>query len=228
VSAESERLDGLLSSVVEEGSFDVPKTQALGWVNARHGLMCARTKCFRKKLSVGPTVANQQGYPVPAEVIEIREVLVQSSASTGGLGVPYGAARHTDLAQGALHYLWLGGLYLAVGGGIFVRDENASGEELLALFPTPTEAGLTITVQAVCRPAPLVIGVGGLRTPVEFDDALVAGAIATGLARVESRADLAAPNETVFANACTELLGQVDKRFRGSGPAQIRVQGLNA
>src|SRR5215472_12709027 len=331
----------LVEAVLTEGNFDATESQVLSWLNTRHELMCARTKCYRRKIQIGPTVAEQNGYPLPPEVMEIREVQVQSSTTTPpGLGVPYGAGRHIDLAEGALHYIWLGGLYLNVGGGIFIRDESSQGQDLLALFPTPTEAGLGITVFAICRPEPLSLtvpamvvgsegifrfastsrvltetekatfiatgvlpaGVGieagvlsevfeyqapgstfktapvvkdgtgayhavvtpltvagnwlwrakgfseaagkgtlmwetpleeafvgtglpALKIPPEFTDGLIDGAIATGLSRIEHRDDIASPHEQRFGQSCTELLAQVNRRYRGSGPALIRVQG---
>lgn len=217
---------GLVAKILRQGIFDTDEPTALDWLDQRHKLMCMRTKCFRRKIQLA-TVANQQGYPVPAEVQEIREVLVQSTESTGGLGVPYGAGRHSDLADGALHYLWLGGTYMRTGGGIFVRDESNAGEDLVALYPTPTEAGRQITIHAVCRPATLELTTR-LRTPPEFDDALVAGAIATGLLRLEAREDLAAPNETIYGSGCSELQEQVNDRFRPTGAVSIRVRGYNA
>lgn len=335
----SRSVQELVQSVLAEGNFDVSEAQVVQWLSSRHETMCARTKCYRRRIALGPTVAEQEAYPLPSEVVEIREVQVQSSVVTGGLGVPYGAGRHIDLAEGALRYLWLGGLYAAVGGGIYVRDESALGQDLLALYPTPSESGLAITVFAVCRPEPLTLvppsltagatgvfrycsttrvltaeekatflaggglpagvgtetgvssvvfeyqepgapwqpgtvvkdatgayhsnvplvvqgdwlwrakglgasgaqvwatpveevqvasGLAQLKVPSEFYDALIEGAIATGLTRVESRPDLAAPFETKFADACTELLTEVNKRYRGSGPAQIRLAGINA
>src|SRR5215472_9700364 len=102
----------LVEAVLTEGNFDATESQVLSWLNTRHELMCARTKCYRRKIQIGPTVAEQNGYPLPPEVMEIREVQVQSSTTTPpGLGVPYGAGRHIDLAEGALHYIWLGGPY---------------------------------------------------------------------------------------------------------------------
>lgn len=332
----------LVASVLTEGNFDATQMQVLAWLNARHELMCARTRCYRRKIEVGPTVAEQQSYVLPKEVLEIREVVVQSpeSADLGGLGVPYGAGLHRDLAQGALGYLWLGGVYQRAGGGIYVRDENGDGKDLLALYPAPTEGGLAVSVFAVCRAEPLtlgvveglvvgsaatlrfnftdralteaeqqtfdasgdlpagvgvdpavvrltytlpgaapvtvegadvvreaqgsysvsvtpavlgallweglgfnaegaqtnstgpletaIVGVSGLKTPPEFNDALIAGAVATGLARLEARPDLAQEGNSVFAAACQELEAQVNKRYRGSGAATIRVRGVNA
>lgn len=219
----------LVQNVLTEGNFDATEPQALQWLSRRHELICARSKCFRKNLEVGPTVAGTRSYAVPAEVVEIHEVQVTSSPETGSLGVPYGAAKHSDIAEGALGYIWLGGLYLAVGGGIYTRGYGATGEDKLSLYPTPTENGLQIKVFAVCRPEDLTVGEdAGLKIPPEFADALVSGAIATGLSRLEARGDLAAEHESRFAQACDELRGQTAKRFRGSGPATIRVIGFNA
>jgi hypothetical protein len=44
----------------------------------------------------------------------------------------------------------------------------------------------------------------------------------------EARQDLAAGHEAVFAGATEELRLREKRRLRGSGPAQIRVQGINA
>jgi len=217
----------LVASILQEAVFDASETQAVKWLNARHRLMCGRTRCFRKRLELGTTIGGQQSYPLPLEVLEIHEVLVESSEDSGSLGVPYGAGLHSDLAQGGLGYLWLGGIYQWAGGGIYARDDSLGGEDLLALFPVPEEDGRAITLTAVCRPPDLEPG-GNVVTPPEFDDALVEGAIATGLRRLENRPDLAQPKDAIFDEACQELLGIVNRRYRGSGPATIRIRGVNA
>lgn len=210
----------LVQNVLTEGNFDATEAQVLQWLTRRQRQMCSRSRCYRKKLSIGPTVANQQGYSVPKEVVEIREVLVN--------GITYGTGRHSDLAQGAQGYIWLDGMYLN-GGGIATRDDDSSGATKLALYPIPTEAGLEVTLIAVCLPPDLVVGEDGtIKIPGDFLDALVAGAIATGLTRTEARPDLATAFETVFTNGCSELEMQTNRRFRGVGAAQIRVVGLNA
>lgn len=211
----------LVTNVMTEGSFDVTEAQALQWLSRRHQLMCTRTRCYRKRLTVGTTIAGQLDYLLPPEVSEIREVLVN--------GIPYGEGRHSDLAQGKLGYIWLDGLYAYAGGGLYLHDYDANGETTIALYPTPTEGGQQIVVYAVCRPPDLQPGEDfGIKIPHEFLDALVAGAIATGLTRTEARADLAGPFEQTFSAGCAELLSQVNRRFRGSGAAQIRLSGVNA
>lgn len=211
----------LVQQVLEDGQFDATSAQALRWLNVRHKQMCARARNYRKALNLGPTVAGQDVYSIPAAVVEILQVTVGSYV--------YGAARHTDFAEGATGYLWLGGI-----GGIAGRDDTASGEPVLKLFPIPTsgavpEAGAALTVLAAVTPPELAEGDDTtLKIPAEYTDALVAGAIATGLRRMEHRADLATTHEQIFTEGCTELLRATNRRFRGSGPALIRVQGLNA
>lgn len=214
-------VDELVATVTEQGNFDVPPAWVLGWLDNRHKLICARTKCFRKKLTL-TTVAAQVSYVLPAEVQEILAVSV-ASPSAGGLGVPYAAGRPGDLPAGALGFVWLQGVFVSRGGGIFIRDESAEGVDELALYPTPSEDGLSIMVTTICRPAKLALG-DSLKTPPEFDDALVAGAIATGLERTEGRAELAATSEQKFTVGCEELERQVRRRFKGEGAAQIRVR----
>lgn len=323
----------LVANVLNEAGFDATEDQAVQALSRRHELMCSRSKCYRERIEVGPTVAGQGGYAVPARVVEIREIQVSK--------IPYGTGRHRDIAEGALNYLWLNGVYVAAGGGIAQHDYDEGGNALINLFPVPTEAGESVTVYAVCRPEPLTLtgtagvvvgnpvtfrfcftnrvltdaertafvatgvlpagvgvdptsvtfeyqapgaayvtlsgasivkdGIGAyhtvltvnkvgmwlwrgrgfdvalketaatpleetqvnaggspLKVPPEFYDALVNGAIATLMMRVESRADLAAPFEAAFTAACGELLRQSNKRFRGIGPSQIRVAGVNA
>ena len=210
----------LVANVLSEASFDATEAQALQWLSRKHELMVVRAKCFRQKIQIGPTVSEQAQYAVPARVVEIRELKVAN--------VPYGTGKHRDIAENELGYIWLDGIYVAAGGGLEVRDYDESGNSLVTLVPTPTEAGLEVTLSAVCRPEPLVIGQAGVRIPPEFYDALVAGAVATGLQRLESRPDLAQSNEAIFTAGCLELLRQTNQRYRGSGPAQIRVVGLNA
>lgn len=211
----------LVARVLTEGSFDTDEPTVLGWLTVRQRLMCARSSCFRRTLELGPTVNEKQNYPVPAEVVEILEVLVA--------GYPYESGRHRDLSAGKRGYIRLHG-----EGGLAVRDDDESGAEQLALYPAPKqgsapEPGSTLQVLAVCRPPDLLTSDNTtLKIPGEYVDALVAGAIATGLLRLEKRQDLAAPHDAQFESACAELERQVNERYRQSGPTQIRVAGINA
>lgn len=206
----------LVADVLEEGQFDADEAKVLRWLSRRQRTMCARSKCFRRAIQLGPTVAGQPAYAVPAEVVEIREVRVA--------GVVYGQGRHVDIAQGAGHYLWLSGT-----GGIAMREDSGAGVTELSVFPVPTDSGIELAITAVCLPPDLLTTDDTtLVVAPNFHEALVNGAIATGMLKVEARPDLAGPFETLFNEACEELAGQTGRRFRGAGPAQIRVIGVNA
>lgn len=211
----------LVEQVLTEGQFDATNPQVLRWLSVRQRQMCRRSKCYRKTLSIGPTVNGQASYTLPAEVVEILQVTVG--------GIVYGHMRHTDPPEGAKGWIWLGG-----EGGVAGREDDASGAQQLRIYPAPAtgsspEPGQTLELWAVVRPPDLVEGTEStLVIPGEYMDALVSGAIATGLLRTENRPDLASTFEQVFDTGCSELLQQSNRRFRGTGPAQIRVAGINA
>lgn len=210
----------LVANVLSEGNFDATEAQALQWLSRRHQQMCSRSRCFRKRLSIGPTIAEKAAYEIPKEVVEIREVQVN--------GYPYGEGRHIDLATGKLGYLWLSETW-AGKSGLYTRGYSSTGVDMLALYPTPTEAGLEVAIYVTCLPEGLVVGNdAGVKIPADFYDALVAGAIATGLQRLEGRSDLAGGYEATFSAGCSELEQRINKRLRGSGAAEIRVSGINA
>lgn len=217
----SDTVAQLVEQVIDEGQFDASNAQALRWLTVRQRQMCRRSKWYRKTLSVGPTADGQATYTLPDEVVEVLMVLVD--------GKVYGHLRMQDPPEGALGWVWLGGT-----GGIAGRADSDSGEQQLQLFPAPLaggqlEPGKPISVYAVCRPPDLSeANDATLVIPGEYMDALVSGAIATGMLRTEDRPDLAGNHETVFVNACGELAQQSNRRFRGVGPAQIRVVGVNA
>ncbi len=213
---------GLVEAVKEDGQFDASEAQVLRWLDERHRRMVAESKCYRQQLEIGKLVSGQALYVVPPTIIEIMQVTVG--------GYVYGAARHSDFAEGELGYIWLGGT-----GGIAGRDDSGSGESLLRIFPAPSSTGGTpavgsaIMVYAAMQPPPLQAGQdSAIKVGDDYLSALVSGAIATGMLRMESRPDLAQPHETVFADGVAKLVRATNRRYRGTGPALIRVVGVNA
>lgn len=206
----------LVDDVVQEGQFDVSAAQALRWLSRRHRFMVAESRCFRKTVEVGPTVAGQRDYELPSDLVEIMEVLVS--------GTTYGKARHVDLPLGEAGYLILDG-----DGGIVAPEETSDGAAEIALYPTPGSDGDSITVRGAFLPPDLdTADDSTLKLPGDFSDALVAGAIATGLKRIEHRQDLAAGHEAEFREGVERLRVQTRRKYRGPGPATIRVRGINA
>ena len=207
----------LVDDVLSEGGFDTDSTAVLRWLTRRHFKMVVRSRCYRKTVDIGPTVAAQQDYSISTDVVEIYQVTVG--------GIPYGKGRHVELAQGARGFLLLDD----PSGGLLAAEEATDGSPQIALYPIPGTSGVSVLMRAAWRPPDLSTSDDTtLKIPADFYDALVAGAIATGMRRIEQRADLAAPFESEYSDACEELRRQVNRQYRGTGPAQIRVQGINA
>jgi hypothetical protein len=208
-------VDTLVAEIRSVVDVDVPT--AVAALNRRHRRMCARAKSYRKTVAVGNTVAGTADYAL--EVIEAYTFEVG--------GVPYGRARLGDsfaFSQGALVWSSTG------SGGLIVAEANASGVKGIRLIPTPdvSSAGLAITCLAAVTPPDLAAGgaTSTIQVDADFYDALVEGATATILRRQGEGAP--ATGEQIFDAACEELRLRVARRFRGSGPSQIRLQGLNA
>lgn len=210
-------VQGLIDQVVKEAQFDVTDPSALTWLDRRHKQMVIRARALRKTVTIaGGTVINQSDYALPPDLVEIEQV------SVGGL--PWGQAMHTDLGLGAQGWVWLSG-----PGGVVASEESSSGAPEIALYPTPTDAATEIAVRGVFRPSSLLVADDStLLVPDEYADQLVSGAIATGLNRQEYRPDLAQTFEQDFSNGCEEWRRQIRRRYRGAGPASIRIRGVNA
>lgn len=204
-------VDALVAEV--QGIVDLSPAAALRALNRRHRQMVARGHSLQASISFGVTVAGDLSYAFPAspQVIELREVYVD--------GVPFGKVKRNDwysYSQGV--FVWEGPT------GLWFAEEDGD----LILTPPPTTAGLAIVGLAVVMPDDLVAGqpVTALKVDTDFFDALVNGAAATELLRI-GEGDPASL-EATFTAACEELRARVRRRMRGSGPTQIRVQGLNA
>lgn len=202
----------LVSDILDEGGFEASQAQALRWLDRRYKSMVARAESYRK-VSTFATVADQQDYAVPAGLVRAIRIDLD--------GVDYGRLSPADIARGIRGYLLLGG-----DGIAFASAADASGAELVRLYPTPTEAGSTVTVFGAFMPPDLELG-GSLLVDADMMEPLIAGAIATGLKR-EGRYDSAAAPEQEFMNGCEEWRVRTADRLRTKGPAQIRVVGINA
>lgn len=210
------RVQDMVDNVLQEGQFATTAARALAALDSRHKQMVRRSRCYRKTVALGPTVVDLASYTVPDDIVEILELRVD--------GYPYGNARHVDVQTAVFEPLVLTG-----SGGVMTRNDSVAGVKQVRLYPVPTTAGDTVDVWAVCTPPTLLTSDDTtVKIPEDYDERLEAGAIGRLMRRLEHRPDLAQPHEQEFADACEELRRQVVREFRGTGPAQIRVIGLNA
>jgi hypothetical protein len=210
-------VSALCTEIIAQGAFDLTSADVLTVLNRRHKKMVGKARTYRKTVSAGPTVANQAEYTAPADLVAALELLVA--------GVTYGKARRADKSRGALDRLWLTG-----DGGIFYENASSAGVDQFGLYPVPAEAGLAIDVYGAFLPPDLLLNDS---VPLYVDDdaveGLKEGVYATLLrAPGEARQDLAGGHEAVFVAETEELRLREKRRLRGNGPAQIRVQGINA
>lgn len=213
----TDSVQALLNEAVGADGFDATQAQVLLWLNRRHRDMVARSRAYRDRVSVGPTVAGTAFYAV-SDVVETYNVEVA--------GVPYSKGRRPDVyadSQGALR--WMG----PDGSGFVVEDVNASSVLGFTLIPVPDTSGLAIDVWAAVMPATLVAGDAATALKVDADcyDGLISGVIATGLARA-GQLDLSERHERAFEAAVEKMRVRVKQRYRTIGPAQIRLLGVNA
>lgn len=204
----------LVSQVRDEWQVDATDAQILAALNTRHRRMVARSRCFRKEVALGPTVAGQDAYALPAELVELYLLTVN--------GTPWGPARFEDFAA-----LKAGdcGLQLRGPGGVFVQDATAGGGEQARLYPAPDTAGQPITAWAAVRAPELALtpAVVSPVIPAEFFEQLVAGAASILIRRFDTRFDLADSLDGQFDAACEELRRQVERRY-GPRLKQIPVR----
>jgi hypothetical protein len=217
VTQTTDTVQTLLNEAVASDGFDATQTQLLLWLNRRHREMVAESRSYRDKVSIGPTVDGTAFYAVTG-VVETYAVEIN--------GVPFQKARRPDIygfAQDTV--LWHG----YEGSGFVVEDVTASNVQGFTVLPTPETSGLSIDVVAAVFPPTLVAGDPATALKVDEDcyDGLISGVIATGLLRAGNDSQ-AATHEQIYGQTIEMLRRRVKRRFNTSGPAQIRLLGINA
>lgn len=207
----------IVDRVKAQGGFDVTDAEALVWVDERHKEMVVDARFARKTVTIGTTVAGTAFYSTAsAGIVEAFYFTVND--------VPYGKAVKSDVyaySQGSL--VWVG----QGTTGLLVADANSSAVTGLTLIPTPDTAGLLIKAYAAVRPDTLTLA-GTVLVPDEYLQGLTAGAVATGAELLDEDDRRADRMEAKFQARTDKLRRMTERQFAGSGPSQIRVQGINA
>lgn len=207
------RVDDMVAAVVASGG-DTDATEALRRLNQAHEKMVGGSGWLRATLVMGPTVAGTAFYALPVRVVEALFFSVG--------GVPCGKARHPDVyGYSRDTLLWVG------PNTLLVADGDANGVAGVTMIPTPTSA-LAVSVYGKVLPAAaLALGAAPV-TPTDMDEALENYAIALCRERDDARMDAGSAGRGLFDVEVERLRRRAAKRFRGNGPSQIRVVGLNA
>lgn len=182
--------------------IDASDDVIFGWLLDRSRVLNAESSWLLRTAVI--PIENARYADLPVDAVWIEAVTIN--------GVPY--------QRSTMHAL--DGWYASVSSppcGLYADGANADADPLLQIYPQST-GDLTIryvgdVADDRTKPAPF---------PADFDEALVEGAIAVGLARMDERFDSAGYFDERFVNAVARL-----KRRRGGhvgrGATKIRVLG---
>lgn len=212
-------LSELIAAVKNEGGFDtttgaVSDATITSWLNDALRELVAESQYAKAAVSFGATVAGQNLYPVPANVVDVKQINVGGS--------PYFRAGASDLFEARAY-----GGSIVGGYGAFAPGYDEAGIQTIDLFPTPDTDGVEITALAAIQATVLSASTDSPQVPEEFHQALVDKAIGTGLHRIYERHDDAAPYDRAFSDpagqgAVQKLRRRTNSRI-GSGPMRIRM-----
>lgn len=210
--------DDITLRVRTQGGFDtstsnISPTDVQGWIQERYKQMVGRSKWRKAEEVLGTTAAGDFLYPLASNVVDVEGLNVD-----GDVYDPVGSDQLWRLRQGRM------GVERGVDG-YFGLGYLADGTVQVSLFPTPTTDGGVITGLVALYPDPLAAGQSPI-VPDEYHEALVWGAIATGLAEIEERLDSAGYFEQQFASAVEDLKRRANSRVN-TGPTQILVKGYH-
>lgn len=208
----------MVTAVTVEGGVDtttgqVTADQVKDRINARYRQMVATARYRMAQITIGPTVAGQAEYALEDDIVHVDGILV-------------GALPYRRQSQTTLWRLRAGDARLSGRGGIFAPDFAGDGARQVELYPAPTDAGIVITALAALQPVALSGDNDEPIVPLDYQDAIVEGAIADFLTRLDERPDLAGVFEQKFTDK-TEFLKRLQKSQLQSGPSQIQVGGYH-
>lgn len=198
-------LSELTKIVKEQGGFDHSDSVIQGWINDRYRQMVGRSQWRMAQITLGTTIAGTSEYPLPNDVVDLSGLMVG--------GVTYDRAGQKQLWD-----------LKRTGGSqtVFVPDFTSTGTAQIELYPNPSTSGATIEGLAALLPSRLVDAADTPIVPDDLQDALVDGAIATGLRRIDEHLPEADNYEQRFTDKTEELRRRLNSRI-GSGPHMIRV-----
>lgn len=210
----------IINAIVAEGGFDTSavdssRTIILGWVQQRYDMALEESGWRRAPVALGPTVAGQAQYLVPAHVIDLKMLRVDGSK-------PWKRVTTEEL--------WLlqaNAAQLRGAPGAFAPNFEADADAVVELWPAPTVAGKTIDALCAIKDTVALTDSSG-STPAVPDglhrELFVMGAIAIGRVLVDERADLAGPFESAWDSGLKKLMRRTKSRI-GSGVWQANVAG---
>lgn len=192
----------------EAGGFNFSATQAASLLNEGVKRFASRSEWIKAEVSLGPTVAGQEAYELPANVVKLRGLEVSGTA--------YVAVDLLTLWQYKQQ-----GLPINVDGAYAERFSEDGKIKSFSIYPVPDTAGLAIAGLAVITPEDLS-GNDPLPFPPEFRRGPLDYAKGIAYEDVDENPD----SGTYFIKRADERADELrlDAQSRtGSGPYRIPV-----
>lgn len=194
--------------------LDLTPTEARDLLNEGCERFALRSQYPRKVASIGPTVAQQEAYSWPADLLLPVKLTVA--------GRPWAPADPGTVEEYERGLLRLG------DEGVWYEEPDAEGGRAVHLYPVPQEEAALI-LEWVFKPAPLV---ADSDEPVEFPslfhDGLVYEAAAVAFEGEEDNVELANYYTQKAEGRMRELMVYDNIRRSGSGVFRIPIVGVTA
>lgn len=203
-----------LRSRLTLAGLDLTDDEANELLNEADRELCVRAEWTRATVSIGPTVADQAAYSLPSTVARPLKLYVN--------GLPGWEPSDEETAL----RLASNDLYLRARG-IWYISYSSAGAESIVLYPTPDEAGQSISLVAVVYPTEMSTDASSPASPADFNRYLLAYAKGTALGEIEDAAELQAFHMTQFEEGVARLRARRTSRV-GHGPIQARIAGVTA
>lgn len=139
----------------EAGGFDFSAAQAASLLNEGVKRFAARSEWLKAELELGPTVANQEGYETPENVVKL-------------IGLQVGSITYTATDLRTLWQYKQQGLPARIEG-VYAERFNSDGKiKSFSLLPIPEADGVAVSALAVITPEDLT-GDDPLPFPEEYN-----------------------------------------------------------
>jgi hypothetical protein len=191
--------------VSEERRYEVAN-RAIRWV-------ARRAQSIQAEVAIGTTVADQEEYTLPANVVDLRRIRVGEVA---------------DWTRQSLETLWdlkdvdSGVTLSGRGGGIFApRYADDGATQSISIYPAPDEAGLAIVGYAAIEPAADLEE--GDTVPFADEEPVLNRATGILYREVDENPEMAAYYTDLAETGAEELRRKTISRV-GSGPHRIPLR----
>lgn len=208
-------LTALTTRLNEFAGFDLSDSEAALLLNEGRREAARRSRYPRKVKEIGPTVAEQEAYSLPADFLLPESLAV--------------AARPWESSDLETVRQYKQGELILLPYGVWYERPDEEGVRKLYLYPAPGEAGLAVELEYVYQPVDLV---NDGDEPSEFPEFwhpnLRFFAAQVYYETIEDNADLAEVFKGRADTAIGDLIRYDNERSTGNGIFQVRISGVNA